>query len=275
MEKLATKWKRPPVTEVIIGVQFEQLSKLTNGHLGWFWGEMHGEFPGSSDAPALPRGSVPEDENLAYLAPGFVFGTATGESRLRMSSADGSRMVQVQNGWLIANWLRRDEVQEYPGYSGVKSVFDKAFQRFAAFCELRNLGTIKPNLWEVSYVDHVPRETVWTSHEDLPRVFPGLFGTGACPGGKLEGSARSASWYVPGLPARVQMVAESSRDRDDRDLLVIQSTARGPLKWLAGADNAEVDAANLSAQLNAGQDVLVETFKSCSSEGAKAYWRGE
>ena len=58
--------------------------------------------------------------------------------------------------------------------------------RFSRFVSSRKLGTLRPNLWEVTYIDHIPHGTVWNSLADLPRVFPGLFGSGECANGQHE-----------------------------------------------------------------------------------------
>ena len=41
----------PPIVELVLGVQFAPLSRLTSGHLGWFWKQfLDDEWVNASDA---------------------------------------------------------------------------------------------------------------------------------------------------------------------------------------------------------------------------------
>jgi hypothetical protein len=43
----------PPVVELVIGVQFSPLTKLTSGHFGLLWKELGSEWVLPSDGPLL------------------------------------------------------------------------------------------------------------------------------------------------------------------------------------------------------------------------------
>lgn len=261
-------WKRPPVIEVVLGVQFDPLPALTNGHLGWFWGEIHDEFPNSDDVPPIPPALEAFGDDLPFGFPALGFRPATGDSRLRMTSVDGARMIQVQNGWLVANWTKKSE-SEYPGFSDVKALFDQAMGRFSLFLKERNLGVVRPNLWEVTYIDHIPVGTVWKTMADLPRVFPGLFGSGQCVNGTAESVNSTWSFRLSPKPGRLRLTVQSARTTTDpeRDVLLVRSVARGPL----GADNA----GSLDDVLNFGRSSVVDTFVGLASDEAKRYWQGD
>lgn len=263
-----TDWKRPPVIEVVVGVQFDALPALTNGHLGWFWGDMHAEFPNSDDVPPIPPVVEAFGDEVSIGFPALGFRRAAGDSRLRMTSIDGTKMIQVQNGWLVANWTRKGET-EYPGFTGVKSLFDEAMRRFAAFLEERNLGVLKPNLWEVTYIDHLPAGTVWDTLADLPGIFPGLFGDGQCAHGANEAVDSTWAWRLSPHPGRLRLSVQSARTNSEpsQEILLVRSIARGPL----GADNVD----SLDAALNFGRSSVVETFMGLASERAKRYWKGD
>lgn len=261
-------WKRPPVIEVVLGLQFDMLPALTNGHLGWFWGDMHAEFPNSDDAPPIPPVVEAFGKQAPFGFPALGLRHATGDSRLRMTSADGTRMVQIQNGWLVANWTKRPDT-EYPGFTGVKALFDQALNRFSSFLERRKLGAIRPNLWEVTYIDHLPVGTVWNTLADLPGIFPGLFGDGSCPAGTREAVDSTWAWHLSPHPGRLRISVQSARTNSDpqHEILLVRSIARGPL----GSDKAE----SLDDALNFGRSSVVDTFMGLASEKAKAYWKGD
>lgn len=261
-------WKRPPVIEVVLGVRFDPLPALTNGHLGWFWGDMHDEFPNSDDVPPIPPVAESFGDEVSFGFPVLGLRRATGDSRLRMTSADGAKMIQVQNGWVVANWTKKGET-EYPGFTGVKALFDNAMRRFGSFLKQRDLGEINPNLWEVTYIDHLPADTVWSTLADLPKVFPGLFGSGQCATGTNEAVDSTWAWRLSPQPGRLRVSVQSARTSSEpgRDILLVRSIARGPL----GTDNA----GSLDDALNFGRSSVVDTFMVLASDEAKRYWQGD
>lgn len=263
------KWKRAPVVEVVVAVQFEPLQGLTNGHLGWFWGDMHQDFPRSDDVPAIPQ--VVEDFSgaLPTFIPGFGLRRASGEARLRMTSTDGAKMVQIQNGWLVANWSKHAAV-DYPGFTGVKETFDIAMHRFQSFLQARKLGVLRPTLWEVTYIDHVPKGTVWEQTSDIGKVFPGLFGGAQIPHSQSESVDATWTWRMQdqGNQGRLRLSVQSAATTGEsqNEILLIRSVARGT------ASQQSFD--SLNGALNFGRSIAVDTFMGVISEDAKRYWQG-
>jgi uncharacterized protein (TIGR04255 family) len=261
------EWTRPPVVEVVVAVQFEQLPKLSNGHLGWFWGEMHEDFPFSDDVPPIP----PVLESFSGDSP-FGFASinlrrAGGDARLRMTSANNTKMIQVQNGWIVANWTKQP-AQDYPGFTGVKQLFDSALSRFARFLKERDLGTLQPTLWEITYVDHIPRGTVWDQPEDLARVFPGLFGGAQVPGVRSEAVDATWTWVQSNPPGRLRLSVQSARTsaESQNETLIVRSVARGQVQ--------PSEPRSLDQALNTGRSIVVDAFMSVTSDEAKRYWQG-
>jgi uncharacterized protein (TIGR04255 family) len=258
-------WNRPPVVEVVLGVQFDTLPDLTNGHLGWFWGEMNDEFPKSDDVPPIPNVETLGEES-AFGFPGFALRERSGDSRLRMTSSDGTKMIQIQNGWLVANWTKKPN-SGYPGFTEVNKLFNQAMGLFSRFLDSRKLGIIRPNLWEVTYIDHIPRGTVWNDFRDLHKVFPGLFGTGHCPKGEREAVNASWGWRLTPHPGRLLVTVQSAKmSETGADILLVRSVARGPL----GGENSPT----LDACLNFGRSSVVDTFMEVTSIEAQRYWQG-
>jgi uncharacterized protein (TIGR04255 family) len=267
MDTPGPDWKLPPVIEVVLAVRFEELEALTNGHLGRFWGLMQADFPYSDDVPPIP--TLPEGygDEFSTGFPVLDLRHTAGESRLRMMNADRTKMIQVQNGWLIANWVKKDD-SHYPGFEGVKALFDRAYNAFDSFMRDSELGSIKPMLWEVTYVDHVPRDTVWDSLADLPKVFPGLFGHGRSSYGTNELVDSTWGWSLPEQRGHLQVSVQSVRGGLDsrQEILLVRSTARGNFR----ANNKF----SLDEALKFGRSSVVGTFLDLASEEAKRYWKG-
>src|SRR5207247_3706561 len=148
-------WKRPPIIEVVLGIQFAPLPKFNNGHLGWFWREVKADYPNATDAAPIDTVVEGFGDEPEFEFPGIKFGMVRGDSRLRMTSADGSRMVQVQNGWLVVNWVKAGDASPYPGYPQVLAEFQRVLGAFGKFVAAESLGEVVPNLWEATYIDHI------------------------------------------------------------------------------------------------------------------------
>src|SRR5689334_16148372 len=52
------EFERPPVTEVVLGVQLDPLPQLRSAHLGLLWGQLRDELPVLEEHPAL---DLPEE----------------------------------------------------------------------------------------------------------------------------------------------------------------------------------------------------------------------
>ncbi len=268
MLNLVIDWKRPPVIEVVLGVQFAPLPNFHNGHLGWFWRLLQKNYPHASDSAPIDVvlegfGNEPE-----FGFPSIGFAPIRGDARLRMiSGGDSSRMVQLQNGWLVVNWMKR-EGQGYPGYAGVLREFESVFSEFEKFARAEELGDVTPNLWEVTYIDHIPRGTVWQNFSDLPKVLPGLLGNCGSPHGHVDALSARWSFRLQPRPGRLNVSIQTARSLADppTDMLVMTSTARGPID-VRGVDTVR-------DSLNFGKTCVVDTFNSVTSSEARAYWKG-
>jgi uncharacterized protein (TIGR04255 family) len=229
---------------------------------------MKGEYPNATDSAPIQTVIESFGDEPEFGFPGIGFAPARGDSRLRMTSAgDGSRMIQVQNGWLVVNWMKR-EGQPYPGYAGVLKEFERAFEAFKKFVTAERLGKVTPNLWEVTYIDHLARGTVWHDYSDVPKALPGLLGGCGSPHGQFEALTARWSFRLQPSPGRLNVSLLTARSTADPpvDLLVMTSTARGPI-------NA-AESGSLVESLNFGQAGVVDTFMAVTSDEARAYWKG-
>lgn len=257
-------WKRPPVIEVVLGVQFAPIPGLSNGHLGLFWHTMRNEYPRADDAPPVPLALEIFGDGPDFGVPGIGIGPASGDSRLRLRSSDGSRMVQVQNGWLLANWMKRPD-SAYPGYTGVLEQFSNAHAKLAEFLSSEGLPAISPDMWEVTYIDHIPRGSVWQNWSDIPGVVPGLLGNCSSQSGGFQSIGGNWGFGLGENRGRLQISLQTARTVADppADILVVRSSARGPI-----IDDSVVDS------LNHGRGAVVDTFMDLVSDSAKTYWKG-
>jgi len=266
-------FERPPVVETVLGVQFKPLSRFGNAHLGAFWKHLGGEWckllgkdwSQLSDAPTLePRFERFEGtEAWAQLGSAFRL-TGDPSARLQIRSATGDAMIQLQNGRLHYNWLGKGG-GDYPRYKNVRPQFDELLRGFKGFVSSEGLGELVPNQWEITYVNHMPKGSVWSTPSDWASVLVGLPGVWAEPSAvRLE--SFGGAWHFQIDPQRGRLHVEIRHTRagsaEGPEVLRLTLTARGP----ASDDRA------LGEGLNLGREAIVTTFQEITSARAHEYW---
>lgn len=272
------EFERPPVVETVLGVQFEPLPGFRNAHLGVFWSFLNSEdvrrtlgrgWPHSIDAPRLE----PQHERFGGEKPwrrlGFKLKVSQDPSvRIQIQNADRNRMIQLQNGRLHYNWLGH-EGEGYPRYLEIRPEFDKVLKQFEHFLNDHKMGKLQPNQWEVTYVNHIPRGTVWEEPRDWQNVFRQLPSMIDCPG-SVDLESCAGEWHFEIKPQRgrlhILLGHGQSSVESGEDLLRLTLTARGPI------GGAEGNGLNLDQGLDLGRRIIVTTFKAVTSESAHEYW---
>lgn len=174
----------PPVTEVVLSVQFEPLANFQIHHFGLFWQTLGGRFPRVEAHP--PVGRSLEQFGVPQQVPPFRFELATGLEfpRAWFLSQAGTELIQLQRDRFICNWRKVDGSQSYPRYEQVRQLFEAEYSNFAQFLVHANIDLPKPDQCEVTYINHIralsadgqPLEPwqVTTLLSDLSRVSDGV-----------------------------------------------------------------------------------------------------
>jgi len=258
----------PPVVETILGVQFERLAGFKNAHLGSFWKTLDTEeWPAVSDAPPLQPQFERFTESASWAKIGAQLTLSQDQSsRLQIKNKDGDRMIQVQNGRLHFNWLGQAGGQ-YLRYDNVQEGFVWAFKRFMEFVTQEKLGDFRPNQWEVLYLNHIAKGTVWNTPDDW-RFFRPL---GAVPTveGLVQGESFAGGWHfvIPDRRGRLHVQWQHGRksEPEEQEMIVLTLTARGPL---AETD----DTVQILNGLDLGRETIVRSFKELMTDAANKYW---
>jgi uncharacterized protein (TIGR04255 family) len=257
-------YERPPVVETVLGVQFDRLPRFGNAHLGAFWRWLDAsKWPNVSDAPEL----LPQIEQFGSSAKWrrglqiqFAPDIAT---RLQIRNRSGDRMVQVQNGRLHFNWIgRRGEV--YPRYESARTEFEYILSKFTEFATIEDCGEFRPNQWEVTYLNQIPKDTVWKSPDDwgffcLLAGVPDIEQV-------VRGESFGGEWHfvIPEERGRLHVHWRHARNAasDEQEIVVLTFTARGPVE----------DASKLLEGIDLGRKTIVQCFASLMSKPANQYW---
>jgi uncharacterized protein (TIGR04255 family) len=267
MVQAFVEFERPPVVELVLGVQFAPLVNFTGAHVGWFWKQFLGnEWTRATETVPILDQFERFDEQRHWGIPDLrVLVAAPGPpARFQVSTAAEDRMIQVQATRFHYNWVKKDQV--YPHYARVRAEFDAHLARFREFVGEAGLGEVLPNQWEITYVDQVPRGELWQSPADWHRVLPGLLAPAAQPPG-LGLDNVAGEWHYEITPRRGRLhfaVQQGRAGEGGESALVLQTTARGPIA--NDADNA------LGAGLDLGHEVAVRGFLQITSAEAHKAW---
>jgi uncharacterized protein (TIGR04255 family) len=262
-------YEHPPVVETVLGVQFERMPRIKNAHLGAFWNSLDKtEWPVVADAAPLPPQFERFGPALAWARAIQLQLTQDPACRLQITNRGGDRMLQVQNGRLHFNWLGKGGGL-YPRYERVRSELAPLLENFKQFLSDEKLGEFRPNQWEVTYVNHIPQGTVWTTPSDW-RFFEPLASVPTIDG-VAEGESFGGQWHfvIPPERGRLHIDWEHLKPPQEgkeaaQEFIRITFTARGPV------EPSSISA--VFAGLDLGRTTIVRSFQRLMSDDANRYW---
>jgi uncharacterized protein (TIGR04255 family) len=216
------------VVEVACSVQFEELSTFQIPYAGFFWQEFRAQYPKFEEKPPLPHiiETFPEPSQ-PHLKGEFL--ELPPPRRIFFITESGTNVIQIQPDRFVHNWRKISDDDEYPRYQRVREIFLEQWNKFRTFADRHGLGDVKPDQFELTYVNHVFKGQGWDTPGDLGKVFRDLTWTNS---GRFlpvpEGVFSRQSFVMPdGLGRLHCTVRQARRPRDGRELLMLELTARG------------------------------------------------
>lgn len=224
------RYARPPVVEVAVSVQFDELSRFELVHFGLLWERVRARYPLVEHHPPLPSvvefgGGGARHASLS-IESGFPVG------RCWYLSEDRQRVVQVQPDRFVVNWRKLETEAEYPSYDVLRSLFQEELEGFLLFLSDNDLGSVEPTQCELTYVNHVTDKQGWTGLGELQNVLSPWSGNTAEAYLPEVEDARFAWQYrfdEQGVSLGRLYVQAQSRFRasDRKPILFFQLTGRG------------------------------------------------
>lgn len=159
LEPLLPEYGKPPVEEVAVSITFDAIDGLTSAQVGRLW-QRYPSFPRTEDHPELELAVEEPAIAAPPRAPRVEF-TPVPRVRTWFLSADGTRLIQIQQNRFAYNWRRGDSNAAYPSYGVVRKEFSDALALFRDFLKDSGLGEIKPLQSEITYVNHIKSEKGW------------------------------------------------------------------------------------------------------------------
>ena len=261
----------PPVIETVLSIQFAALPGFTAAHGGCFWqSSLAAEWPNAKLAEA-PR--IEDEFEVFGTKPNFrslgLEFRPIDTSRTQITNGDEDRMIQVQDSRFIYNWRKRGG--SYPRYSAIKPELNRLYARFVDYLQCvtsPKFPTPKPNQWEITYINHIPKNGIWNKALDWPEILPGLYIPTAEPHGAAELESLAGMWRyrLSDNRGRLHISLQHGQTAEKVEVMVLQLTARGPvdLDRDLSVDNG----------FDLGHDAIVGTFRGITSAAAHAEWKG-
>ena len=262
---VAVKYENPPVVETVLSVQFNPLRGFGAGQLGAFWKSLGSAWPHVTDAPAVDPTFERFEPSTVWEQAAFVKFSSKIDVRLQIRNKARNRMIQIQNGRFFYNWLGTPGA-EYPSYDLVRPEFDEHWEKFREFVisECKE-DCVQENQWEILYLNHIPRDTVWKELSELPQVLtflkqPNLSDLELNPDG-IGGEWR---FEIGAIKGRLYVRLGTKMEKEtDRPYVVMTLIARGPV-----GDGIS----SLHEGLELGHKTITDAFDRLTSNDAQQIW---
>lgn len=266
MTSIAT-FSAPPVSELALGIQFDPIEQLSPVYASIYWHEVLGRaWPGIH--VEQPMGVQQEVLGPTGIWKRNVFSVREqyDAPRLQFTDESDEKMLQIENCWYVFNWRKRDG--RYPTYERLSGEFHSHFASFVDFIRRYGLGEIRPSLWEVTYINKIPKGSIWNQVTDWDKVFPGLFASASERSlGDLE--SYNANWIfrLKDGSGRLRVHLRHVRHRagdNEEEAIDFRLSARGIL------DSAEPN--EIGKAFDIGHEAVVVAFLEMTSKDAQHAW---
>ncbi len=217
-------YERPPVIEVVCGIQFEPLEILMT-HLGLLW-QQFPDYPKVTEVAPL----MPVIEKFGEQQAPSLHIDVQPMARTWFMHRDQSGIVQVQRDRFLHNWKKARDTDDYPRFGTVIGLFKDRLTTFEEFLRGVDLGDLRPTQYELTYVNHIPRGEGWETMADFGALFPGLTTSRSRAGflPAMESCHLRAAFLMPDQHGRLHATIRTATSVEDKKpVIVLELTARG------------------------------------------------
>ena len=262
-------YKNPPVTEVVIGVQFDQLQNFSILHHGLYFERIKENYPKFEAHPPLSETKeiFGEPSRAVEIVPHFSNMPPLPRSWFLV--ADGNKLVQLQQDYFIHNWRKVKGDEKYPRFNNICKEFISLWNDFLKFIQEQKLGNVLLNQWEITYVNHIDKGDIWNSLGDLGNVFncfTNKFSKKYLP--VPEKVVLNSTFAFPEKFGRLYVTLQPAmRKRDNVECLQLRLTAKGRL--------ASNNSKSINQALDLGHEWIVLGFTDLTTNQAHKFWGRE
>jgi len=259
MDSHLPSFDRPPVVELVMGVQFEPLKKLQASYLGLFWETVRDAYSKCSENPPI----TPQLEDLgrpgALKDMGLQLSQVPPLPRVFFEDASGQWLIQLQRDRFLHNWRCGPREGGYPRYPAVRERFFSQWSNFQQFVADNELGDINVTQLEITYLNHV---APWTDKSEVGDVFPDFrWRKGDRLLGKPEACNISCAFTSSDSPSRLRATVRPGIHPEKGNIVLFELTVRGV---------AEED--DLESWFDNGRRWIVTAFADLTSDEWHKKW---
>lgn len=256
-------YDRPPVIEVVCGLQFGALEGFQATAFGLLWQRFKTDYPTCEQQPPLAQ--VVEHFGEPVSEPRRVEVTSVLPlPRMFFIDKNPSWLMQVQSDRFLHNWRRTQASDIYPHFPEVYRRFWSAWQRFLESCREEKFGTPQVNQLEVTYINHIIQGEGWDGAGMVGQVFPDL--TWRAHRSFLpspESVAWRTSFVLPQNIARLHVSVRHALRRDDmKPVLLCELTVRGV--------PSSLDESAIRDWFHLGREWIVRGFADLTSDAVQS-----
>ncbi len=153
------EFSRPPLHEVMAGVQFEPPAGYTSVDARNVWQIFRDEFPTVQEKPPLEPKFETFGGPRIVSEPELSIGPAPARTRLWFISSDESHLVQFQEDRFFLNWRRNSSPETYPRFKGIAQRFENYLDQLNDLFEAKFSTGLKINQAEVCYINLIEVES--------------------------------------------------------------------------------------------------------------------
>jgi uncharacterized protein (TIGR04255 family) len=256
-------YRKPPVDEVVIGVQFPAIEGLQDGQIREFWKMVRDAYPILERQPRIegPIESL-RPQPLLIQFPSSV--TVQAQGRTWMINDNDDFLIQIQNDRFIQNWRRRQD--EYGHFDDTRDRFWTNFSKFREFLNTQGLSQPTLQQVEVTYFDWIPELPMSGFLLPATATVIHISGTDHMP----EEQSWSARYLIENTIGAVQRLYVQAAPAVRPLTPEVRGTQLGFIFRVARESGFTDD--EIAALVNTGRAIVVEAFTQLTTSSAHQLW---
>lgn len=257
-------FKKPPLHEVVIGIQFQPPIGYTQILAGKVRALFEDRFPDVQELPNLP----PQFETFGTAAiqqSGLMFVSSSQHNRYWFcSNKDPTQLIQFQQDRLLHNWRKVEGYpSEYPRFEKMYENFEFETKKLELFFRTLSPQSLICNQVEISYVNHImlDRDNFGTAASDYLKMcnFQDI-----CADDCTASYRRALTEADGNARRRLIFDLQTGVAAEGRKILVITLTVRGAPVWPTLESSLDF--------LRQGRETIVREFASITTHSAHRLW---
>lgn len=258
------EFDQPPVVEVVMGVQFEALKLLHQGHIGLFWDKVRVAYPRTQDQARL---QTPPELSDIFGWPSLRIELVDSPPvhRAWFLNEDEALLIQLQDDRLVHNWRHRGGA--YPRFEPLLDLFWSHLDKLAAVLIDTGLEPLVMEQVEVSYINWIEADSMVEFFRPSTTATVNVAGVGPDP----DLQRWFARYPVHGpidLQGKLAVDVQPGRRMEDRK---ISSGFQFSLSFSARL-SPKADRAEVLSLLGLGRAAIVKTFAALTTDTMHEQW---